>query len=215
MSWWTNMKTRPFDVRSSEQTPIGWYQFLSPPGCRAMTLVARGRVQAWADGKAMVSGADGTFSVSQSQAKPVSVLLRIEQERGFYGGAAFPEPIQLTCGSGEMALGDWSKNDGLLSYSGGAWYRKTVTLPHLAPKLVTLNLGDVVASVEVRVNGQSAGVKVAPPWKLDITRFVKAGSNRIEVMVCNTLANHYTTVPTQYNGATVSGLLGPVTIELR
>ena len=44
--------------------------------------------------------------------QPVTVLLRIEQERGCYGGAALPEPIQLDCGPGQIALGDWSKNEG-------------------------------------------------------------------------------------------------------
>ena len=78
-----------------------------------------------------------------------------------------------------------------------------------------LDLGDVVASAEVRVNGQPAGVSVSPPWTFDITTFVKPGENRIEVLVCNTLANHYTTVPTQYRGMTTSGLLGPVTLNLQ
>ncbi|HOK76912.1 MAG TPA: hypothetical protein PLW35_04225 [Verrucomicrobiota bacterium] len=119
----------------------------------------------------------------------------------------------LSSGSGEIALGDWSKNEGLLSYSGGVWYRKTVVIP--TAREVTLNLGEVVASAEVRVNGRLAGVKVAPPWTLDITPLVKPGTNRIEVLVCNTLANHYTTVPTRYRGSTVAGLLGPTKIELR
>jgi hypothetical protein len=137
--------------------------------------------------------------------------LRIEQERGCYAGAALPEYIKLDCGRGQITLGDWSKNDGLLSYSGGAWYRKTVTIP--AAKQVTLNLGEVVASAEVRVNGRPAGIKVSPPWTLDISKLVKPGENRIEVLVCNTLANHYTTIPTRYRGQTVSGLLGPVQVE--
>ena len=144
--------------------------------------------------------------------KRVTVLLRIEQDRGFYGGAALPEPIQLHCGRGQIDLGDWSQNDGLLSYSGGARYRKTVTIP--AATQVMLNLGDVVASAEVRVNGRLVGVKVAPPWTLDITKSVKRGENQIEVLVCNTLANHYTTVPTRYRGQTTSGLLGPVQLEM-
>jgi hypothetical protein len=42
---------------------------------------------------------------------------------------------------------------------------------------------------------------------------VTSGENRVEVLVCNTLANHYTTVPTQYRGDTTSGLLGPVTLQ--
>jgi hypothetical protein len=84
-----------------------------------------------------------------------------------------------------------------------------------AAKQVTLNLGEVVASAKVRVNGRPAGIKVAPPWALDITPFVKPGTNRIEVLVCNTIANHYTTVPTRYRGSTTSGLLGPVSLEVR
>ena len=210
MSWPDKPSVLPFDVRPNEKVPVGWYRFLSPPGLRAMTISnARGKVQAWADGKPLTS--NGKFTVPQPSAKPVTVLLRIQQERGCYGGAALPEPIKLDCGRGQFALGDWSKNDGMLSYSGGAWYRKTVALP--AAKRVVLNLGEVFATAEVRVNGKVAGVKVSPPWTLDITKFVKPGANRIEVLVCNTLANHYTTVPTRYRGQTTSGLLGPVQIK--
>ncbi len=206
MTWWTNANVLPFDVRAKENNPVGWYRFQSPPGLRSFTLSARGKVQAWADGK-LLSGTN-RFVVANPAAKPATVLLRIEQERGCYGGAALLEPIQLDCGVGEIAPGDWSQNEGLACYSGGAWYRKAVTLP--AAKQVTLDLGDLVSSAEVRVNGQSGGVRVAPPWTFDITEFARPGENRIEVFVCNTLANHYLTVPTQYRGSTVSGLLGPV-----
>jgi len=209
--WWNHPAVLPFDVRGNEPAPVGWYRFVSPPGLRAMTIGhARGKVQAWADGQPLTG--TSKLTVPKPSAKPVNVLLRIEQERGFYGGAALPEPIKLHCGPGLMELGDWSQNDGLLSYSGGARYRKKVTIP--ATRQVTLNLGDVVASAEVHVNGHLVGVKVAPPWTLDITKFAKAGENRIEVLVCNTLANHYTTVPTRYRGQTTSGLLGPVQIEM-
>jgi hypothetical protein len=87
-----------------------------------------------------------------------------------------------------------------------------VTIP--AAGQVTLNLGNVVASAEVRVNGQPVGIKVSPPWSLDITNFAKPGENRIEILGCNTVANHYTTIPTRYRGSAVSGLLGPVTLRL-
>jgi hypothetical protein len=142
----------------------------------------------------------------------VEVRLRIEQERGCYAGTAIPEPIQLDCVTGQMALGDWSQNDGLACYSGSAWYRKTVTIPEA--KQVTLDLGNLVSSAELRVNGHEVGVRVAPPWTFDITKFVRAGENRLELRICNTLGNHYLTVPTQYRGSTVAGLLGPVTLKL-
>jgi hypothetical protein len=41
---------------------------------------------------------------------------------------------------------------------------------------------------------------------------VRPGENRLEILVCNTLANHYSTVPTRYRGESKSGLLGPVTL---
>ena len=205
--WWNNPAVLPFDVRADEQRPVGWYRFVAPPGLRSMTLNARGKVQALADGKPLTG-----LTLPEPTAKPVTVLLRIEQERGCYGGAAFPEPIKLDCGPGLMAPGDWSENEGLLSYSGGAWYRKTVEIPDA--DRVMLDLGAVVSSAEVRVNGRLAGIKIAPPWKVDITAFVKPGETRIEVLVCNTLANHFTSVPTGYRGDTRSGLLGPVTLEL-
>ncbi|MEI6644891.1 MAG: glycosyl hydrolase [bacterium] len=210
--WWNNPAVLPLDVRSQEKTPIGWYRFVSPPGLRAITIAAHGKVQVWADDKPMLEKATGRFSVAQPTPGPVTVSLRIEQERGWYGGAALSEPIRLDCGAGSMAPGDWSKNEGLASYSGGAWYRKTITIP--AVRRVWLDLGDVAASAEVRVNGKPAGVLVAPPWKLDVSSLVKPGENRVEVLVCNTLANHYCTVPTRYRGSPVSGLLGPVTLEL-
>jgi alpha-L-rhamnosidase len=210
MSWSDKPGVLPYDVRPNETAPVGWYRFVSPPGLRAFTVPARGEVQAWAGNRPLTG--KYKFTIPQPSAEPVTVWLRIQQERGCYAGAALREPIKLDCGPGRIALGDWSKNDGLLSYSGGAWYRKTVRIPD--SRQVTLNLGEVVASAEVRVNGQLAGVKVSPPWRLDITKHVKAGENRIEVLVCNTLANHYTTVPTRYRGQTISGLLGPVQLEM-
>ena len=71
-----------------------------------------------------------------------------------------------------------------------------------------------VCSADVRVNGKPAGVRVAPPWKFDISKEVCAGENRVEVTVYNSLANHYQTIPTCYRGSPESGLLGPVTVEL-
>ena len=127
-----------------------------------------------------------------------------------------PEPVRLECGPGATTLGNWSKMGALECYSGGAWYRKIVTLTsQQARGEITLDLGKVVATAEVRVNGEVAGIRVAPPWRVDISKHVRPGENRIEVFACNTLANHYLTVPTRYRGELTSGLLGPVTLEVR
>jgi len=140
--------------------------------------------------------------------------LRIEQQRGLYGGSTLPEPVKLECGPGLIIAGDWSQGSALECYSGGAWYRKTVTLASdQVQGRVLLNLGDIVATAEVRVNSRQAAVCVTPPWTVDISALVRAGENRIEILVYNTLANHYVTIPTRYRGPIRSGLLGPVTIE--
>ena len=210
MSWWTNANMLPFDVRPHDAKPVGWYRFESPPGLRAFIVNARGKVHAWADGVALAG--KNKFVIAKPSAKPATVLLRIEPERGCYGGAALSEPIQLDCGAGEIALGDWSKLEGLACYSGGAWYRKTVNIP--AAKKITLDLGYLVSSAELRVNGQPAGIRVSSPWTFDITKFSRPGENRIEVQIRSTLANHYLTIPTQYRGSTIAGLLGPVRMIL-
>ncbi len=46
-----------------------------------------------------------------------------------------------------------------------------------------IDLGSVVATAEVIVNGKSAGVRVAPPWKLDVSGLLKSGENQVEVLV--------------------------------
>lgn len=217
-SWWNDPDVLPFDVRADDPAPAGWYRFDAPPGLRALTVSARGKVQAQAGEEVLdPAGADGgavTFALPHPAAGPVTVRLRIAQERGCYGGAAIPEPIRLDCGPGRLAAGDWSRLEGLECYSGGAWYRRTVDLtPARARGRVVLDLGAVAASAEVRVNGRPAGVRVAPPWRVDLTGLVQPGANRLEVMVCNTLANHYLTIPTRYRGDPVSGLLGPVRLE--
>jgi len=213
--WYKDIGRLVFDTRPQVAQPAGWYRFVSPPSLTRLTLPTRGTVRVWADGRELaVTGKRGQWKaalVAPSRA-PVVVALRVEQNRGDYGGAAFDDYLRLDCGAGELALGDWSKAGVLETYSGGAWYRKTVNLP--AAKEVLLDLGNVVASAEVRVNGKPAGIKVAPPWTLDITKLAKPGENRIEVLVCNTLANHYVTIPTHYRGSTVSGLLGPVRVEV-
>ncbi len=53
-------------------------------------------------------------------------------------------------------------------------------------------------------------MRVAPPWRFEVGNLVRSGDNLLEVLVCNTLANHYLTIPTRYRGSPLSGLLGPV-----
>ena len=224
MRWHGSKGILPFDVRPEEAEPAGWYRFKAPPGLKAMTVTVHGTIQAWVDGKAIQglerpgteSGAKRyRFALAEAVKGDASVALRVAQERGLYGGAALPEPVAFECGAGTVLPGDWSRLEGLESYSGGMWYRKEILLPGIADKRrIILDLGDVSSSAEVRVNGQSAGVRVTPPWRWDVTKLVGPRENGFEVLVYNTLANHYMNIPTRYRGNPGSGLLGPVRVVI-
>ncbi len=213
MTWFDDPSVIRFDVNAGAK-PAEWFRFTAPPGLRAMTVTANGTIEAWADGKPMRSAGKGRYEPAAPLSRAAVVAIRAVPQTGFAGAAVFPEPVKLECGPGIASLGDWSKAGALECYSGGAWYRKTIALtPQQAGGPVELDLGKVIATAEVRVNGQLAGIRVAPPWRVDISKQVKPGENRIEVLVFNTLANHYLTIPTHYRGELTSGLLGPVTLR--
>ena len=114
-----------------------------------------------------------------------------------------------------MPLGDWSELGILNNYSGGVCYQTNISLTEAeASGSVQLDLGRVVATAEVLVNGELAGIRVAPPWKLDLSGLLQAGQNTLTVRVFNTLSNHYQTSPSRYRGDPVSGLIGPVSLIL-
>ena len=213
MTWFDDPSVIPFDANAGRRD-AEWFRFTAPPGFHAMRLTAKGSVQAWADGLPMRANPAGKFETAAPFKRAPVVALRVVPQAGVSGGAIFPDAIQLECVSGVMGLGDWSKAGALESYSGGAWYRKSVRLTtEQARGETVLNLGKVIATAEVRVNGERAGIRVAPPWRVDVSKWVKPGENRIEILVFNTLANHYLTIPTRYHGELTSGLLGPVTLE--
>jgi len=215
LRWFVEPTGLTYDVRPDSNS-VGWYRFDAPAGMRslALPLDALG-VRAWVDGHE-VEVRDGRVEMEQPRAGVSSVALRVEHRPGRYAGAAFHEPVSFECGPARLPLGDWSDH-GLESYSGGAVYGRDFDLEprHLEGRVV-LDLGRVHTTAEVVVNGESAGVCFARPNRLDVTELVRVGRNRIEVTVYNTLANHYSQgIPSSFvfEGQTVSGLLGPVTLR--
>ncbi|MCD8176874.1 MAG: hypothetical protein LUE98_05395 [Tannerellaceae bacterium] len=101
--------------------------------------------------------------------------------------------------------------EGLKWYSGGMKYRKEVHITTTGNQCI-LDLGEVACTATVYINGKEAGTKLIPPYRFDITDLIRPGENNVEVVVYNTAANHYLSIPTKYRGDTTSGLLGPVKI---
>jgi hypothetical protein len=131
-------------------------------------------------------------------------------------------------------LVDWTTRaePELRYFSGIAVYRKSFDLPQGGvadgKTPVYLDLGTVHSMARVRVNGQDCGVVWTPPWRVDITRAVKAGGNELEIEVANLWPNRMigdakfpdkTYTQTTYHpykathALLPSGLLGPVRIE--
>lgn len=110
-------------------------------------------------------------------------------------------------------LRSWDANESTRYFSGTATYEKSVEVPVGFLKngnSAVLDFGDgkateVIAqrngmrtfydppireAAVIYVNGQKAGSLWCPPYKLDVTRFVRAGANSVRVIVGNTALNY-------------------------
>lgn len=215
MRWYNDPGVIPFDVKAGEQS-AEWFRFLTAPGTIAMRLHAHGKVEAWIDGSPMTASKPGRFVAPKASARSAIVAIRVTPAIGFTGGSVIPEPVIIeTDGTGVMELDDWSKSGILNNYSGGVRY--TIRIPVTAEEAkarTVIDLGRVTATAEVYVNGRQAGIRVSPPWRLDVTGLLKEGENKIEVTVYSTLANHYQTIPSGYRGNPIAGLMGPVVLNI-
>lgn len=141
-------------------------------------------------------------------------------------------------------LASWTQRPeaGIKFYSGTATYRKTFDLSDSATtvkatdrkrKRLYLDLGNVKEVAEVRLNGQKLGILWCFPWRVDITKAVKATGNVLEVDVINLWANRVIgdlgqpkekrftktheafrfDMLTKNTKPIESGLLGPVTLQ--
>jgi alpha-L-rhamnosidase len=85
-----------------------------------------------------------------------------------------------------------STDAGVKYFSGTATYTKTVhaQASWFKPgQHVWIDLGKVRDIAEVKVNGKSAGLVWAPPYRVDVTSALKQGSNKLEIEVTNEWTN--------------------------
>ena len=136
-------------------------------------------------------------------------------------------PLQTTVGG----LQSWSTSEdaGIRYFSGHATYTKTLDVPTdwlQDGSTLWLDLGDVKNIADVKINGIQLPTLWKPPFRVDVGRVLKPGSNNVEVTVTNLWVNRlvgdlqpgvsktYTfTTHNPYKASSPllpSGLLGPV-----
>lgn len=204
------------------------YRFKSAPGLEKMEMGIYGKNPAvWISGKPLdkqyirllksESGLN-TYQVTLPEKKEriVDVAMEIETDTGIQDVALFPFPVKLYCSSGLLGAGDWAATGQMTHYSGGLYYRKKLAFTAEQLKgVISLDLGEVVATCAVKVNGEEVATLMSKPYKVNISRFLKEGDNELEVLVYSTLSNHYQTIPSAYRGNPRAGLIGPVAIEIQ
>jgi hypothetical protein len=77
-----------------------------------------------------------------------------------------------------------------------------------------IDLGKVGEAVKLNVNGKYSGARISPPYLFDITDFIKAGENALEIIVSNHLAYTRRDLYSNFHLYEASALLGPVKIKL-
>jgi len=216
LKWFIKKSDFIYDIKPEEKNIIGWYRFDGPPGLKELEFnIEALKFSCWIDGDEI--NIEGNRIILKYPKENVSkIALKVLHKHGIYGGSAFKEPVKFKCQKTRITLDNW-ENYALESYSGGGIYENKFNLnkEHLKGKVI-VDLGIVQITSELIINGKPLGIKMADPYKYDITNLVKEGENKIEVKVFNTLANHYNIgYPTRFvfKNQTISGLIGPVTIN--
>ena len=202
-----------YDVKTESADRIGWYRFIAPPGIKEIALYTE-NATVWVDGiQAAVEG--GVAKIMHPPAGISNVAIRLKMERGEYAGAAFELPLQLKLEGGTIQPGLWD-NYALPTYSGiGVYWQKVNFTESETQQEIKLDLGEVHVAAEVMVNGKSAGISVASPYKFDLSGLVQIGENEIEIRVANTLAPHYSIpLKAMHLGPVKSGLVGPIQLKI-
>jgi hypothetical protein len=164
---------------------VRWYRIEIPPGCTGVFPPRlRGPYRMLVNGKELNPTDGSALDLRGSLGRDHNVLV-IAADRN----DRLDAPVQFQTGLTTFPLTPWMKT-GLANYSGAAEYLKTVAIPdsYTTERLV-LDLGRVSSVAEVYVNGDNVGSRVWRPYRLDITKFVKAGANEIRVVVYDTEAN--------------------------
>jgi hypothetical protein len=197
-------------VRGPARRSWRWYRVEVPPGCVAVVPPAlRDSYRLFLNGQELKPSGQQPIDIRKllGRRKNVLVVAAPKDDR-------LSAPVEFVTGFTNFALKPWTAI-GLVNLSGTAIYEKDFTLPETyRGKRLILDCGRVSSVAEVHVNGQKAGTVIWRPFRVDITKFVKPGPNRLRILVTNTEANQRAvgTYRRILKNIDVDGLEGPVEI---
>lgn len=110
---------------------------------------------------------------------------------GGFGAETDGKNVSITRPSGKIGLGSWV-NQGLPFYSGNVTYRTTFDMAPEPNVRYLLKLPSFKATgVEISLNGKAAGILAWPDHQVDVTEFLAAGKNTIDIKVLGSRRNAF------------------------
>lgn len=147
-------------------------------GLSAITAGPGNYTLTWSDGKTSRVGSDQPDAV-----QPLTGAWQIYFDTAWGG----PQQIQVDTLQSWTAFAD----TGIKYYSGTAVYKKTFTIREsdLKGTKAELDLGNVLEMAFITVNGHKMPTQWCVPYRFDISPYIQAGDNQLEVEVVNMWPN--------------------------
>lgn len=202
--------TSPDTSRESSEAgdDMRWYRIEVPPGCVAVVPPGfHGAYRMLLNGRDVHAKGDTPIDlrgILQGEKNSLVIIARKDDP--------LVSPVQFVTGATSFSLKPWTQT-GLANFSGTAVYTKTFTLPqNFRDKRIMLDLGRVSSVADVFVNGKHADTLVWRPYRLDISKLIKPGTNEIRILVTNTEANRRAVGASRHILASIDicGMEGPV-----
>ncbi len=160
-----------------------------PVGATAMALTVAGSAELRID-DSPVSVCAGVAAVPAG-ARWAELALANDASRHGVDATAIVGPITYEWGSGMATLPATFAELGLADFAGAIHCWREVEVPewHNGGRWLVC-CDQVRGTMEVRVNGHLAGVRIWSPYQYDVTELLKPGVNHIELLMTNTLAGY-------------------------
>jgi hypothetical protein len=177
----------PIEIKGPTPASSGyrWYRLEVPPGCVSLNPLPLARTY-----RLYINGVELPHSMGQT----IDLRKHLDLGRNILAicaqrGDRLTAPLEFQTGFTPFALKRWTAV-GLANFSGTGIYERQISLPSpYHGQRLMLDLGRVSSVAEVYLNDAKIGTAVWRPYRFDISKWLKRGTNRLKILVTNTEAN--------------------------